>query len=39
MLIPFYPIPDDKFLDWSKLKLSADDNFNLIKIAEQSLNW
>ena len=22
------PLPDNKFLDWSKLKQSADDNFN-----------
>ena len=23
----FNPLPDDKILDWSKLKQSADDNF------------
>ena len=23
----FNPLPDDKMLDWSKLKQSADDNF------------
>ena len=25
----FNPLPDDKILDWSKLKQSADDNFEL----------
>ena len=26
-IYPFNPLPDDKILDWSKLKQSADDNF------------
>ena len=26
---PINPLPDDKILDWSKLKQSADDNFKL----------
>ena len=25
------PLPDDKSLDWSKLKQSADDNFELVE--------
>ena len=32
------PLPDDKILDGSYLKQSADDNFKLMKIAESSLN-
>ena len=41
-LIIFYalnPLPDEKILDWSKLKQSADDNFEFKEIAESSLTW
>ena len=31
-------LPDDKIFDRSNLKQSADDNLNLLKIAESSLN-
>ena len=27
MFLDFNPLPDDKILDWSKLKQFADDNF------------
>ena len=33
------PLPDDKILDRSKLKLSADDNFEFDKNGRKSSKW
>ena len=35
---PYEPFPTRQILDFSKLKELADDNFNLMKMAESSPN-
>ena len=33
------PLPDDKFLNWSKLKQSADDNFKFDENSIKFFKW
>ena len=33
------PLPDDKILDWSKLKKSADDNFKFDENSRKFSKW
>ena len=35
----FNPLPDDKILDWSKLKQSADDNFKFDENSRKFSKW
>ena len=37
--LSFNPLPDDKILDWSKLKQFADDNFKFDENSTKFSKW
>ena len=39
LLVPFNPLPNDKILDWSKLKAVAEDNINASEKLKFVFGW